>query len=442
MATASLPELPKGKEFEEFLAAFLQTHGLYVERNVVDRQETEILELDIITTDYQKDAVPENRIVEVKGGDWGASDIFKIRGWLDYLRSKAGILLVSKAHDHFESHQRIGEQLSVALVNVAPSLADARKQLSPILGEGDADLRDITIWRFAYWTERQLLRMLTVKKKSVQGKKCYQALDSYLTLINSRLFFTDNVVRRAKGLYDAFAENAHISAKLGHELDGRAFDEDHQKVPEPLFKEAYYKCRLNDLALSTYVEHRARLAVLKAATDYVLYKRAGKDHNEEFKFRIEEFEIELGGKLLDLVPKSFREGLETLAKAPSFHRYPVFWQWFLWVFGGFLLKDFQNEEYELLSKVTGMPVEHISDALKAFDILFPRDGGWFVEPKNTNVRVMIMAPMPFMGVGANLRRIRYAENGQFAKLKVTGAYTLNDLMKWNNVLVELLTKTF
>jgi hypothetical protein len=42
MTTALLPSLPKGKEFEEFLAAFFQTNGYYVERNIIDRQEEEI----------------------------------------------------------------------------------------------------------------------------------------------------------------------------------------------------------------------------------------------------------------------------------------------------------------------------------------------------------------------------------------------------------------
>ena len=90
MATAQLPDLPKGKEFEEFLAAFFQAQGLYVERNVVDRQEEEVLELGIITTNYTKRVVPDNKLFEVKSGSWGFNEVFKGRGWLDYLNLDSG----------------------------------------------------------------------------------------------------------------------------------------------------------------------------------------------------------------------------------------------------------------------------------------------------------------------------------------------------------------
>ena len=54
---ATLPELPKGKEFEEFLAAFFQSNGYYVERSIIDRQEEEVLELDFLATRYAADKI-------------------------------------------------------------------------------------------------------------------------------------------------------------------------------------------------------------------------------------------------------------------------------------------------------------------------------------------------------------------------------------------------
>ena len=50
MTSARLPDLPNGKEFEEYLSAFFQSHGLYIERDIIDRQEEDVLELDLITT--------------------------------------------------------------------------------------------------------------------------------------------------------------------------------------------------------------------------------------------------------------------------------------------------------------------------------------------------------------------------------------------------------
>ena len=67
MVTVSLPELPKGKEFEEYISACFQLGGYYIERNIIERDIEEILELDIILTNYGTTA-PEITLVEVKVG--------------------------------------------------------------------------------------------------------------------------------------------------------------------------------------------------------------------------------------------------------------------------------------------------------------------------------------------------------------------------------------
>jgi hypothetical protein len=41
----ALPNLPKEKELEEYVSAHLQSSGLYVERNIIERGEEEVLEL-------------------------------------------------------------------------------------------------------------------------------------------------------------------------------------------------------------------------------------------------------------------------------------------------------------------------------------------------------------------------------------------------------------
>ena len=86
----SLPELPKGKEFEEFVSAFFQSNKYYIERNIARREVVDILELDIVTTNYNL-SPPEIKLLEIKSGDWGSSDLFKVRGWMDYLSITKGI---------------------------------------------------------------------------------------------------------------------------------------------------------------------------------------------------------------------------------------------------------------------------------------------------------------------------------------------------------------
>ena len=111
----------------------------------------------------------------------------------------------------------------------------------------------------------------------------------------------------------------------------------------------------------------------------------------------------------------------------------------MWLFGGFILKDYKEKEYEVLSQKTGIPIEEISNALKAYQILFPRDDGWFMDlSPASNIKMMKIFSVPFMGVGANYRRLIYTESGKFEDLELTGMHTLNDLIKWNNLTVKVL----
>jgi len=437
MSKVSLPELPKGKEFEEFLAAYFQSQGLYVERNILDRQEAEVLELDIITTQYEKGSLPENKLFEVKSGDWGFNEIFKIRGWLDYLNFEKGYLLVKSALNSLDFYKKIAGSLQVDIFAV-PDLNKTAECLVPLVAVEQLNQIDVTIWRFSYWVERNLIKLLKAKKKSAHNFECYTALDRYLFLINNRIFFTRNIIERAERLYDSYKDYPHISACLGNELEGNPFNGGYENVPKSLYSKTYYKCEFTDLALSTFIEHRARLSILKSAIDYQLYKLAGKDHNEKTTIMFGDGRYEY--TLLDLLPKSFKDGLNTIAEHPYFYRYPIFWQWFFWVFGGFILKDYEGQEHNLLSQKTGIPVENIPQAFSSYEILFPMQDGWFLEPPNTNIRFIKLFPTPYMGIGANFRRYVYSEDKTWKGFKLRGLHTLDDMKKWNNVAVELLRK--
>ena len=191
MATIRLPDLPKGKEFEEFLAAYFQVHGLYVERNIIDRQEEDVLEFDAITTAYEsKTAPPVNKLLEMKSGDWGFGDIFKIRGWLDYANIPSGALLVHKTRPSIDFYQEISKGLDISIVTI-DDLTKAADCLAEMVAPDRMDQKDIVNWRFSYWVERNLQRLLTNKKKSVHGRKCYAAMDQYLSLVNNRIFLQE-----------------------------------------------------------------------------------------------------------------------------------------------------------------------------------------------------------------------------------------------------------
>jgi len=434
MLTVRLPELPEGKEFEELVSAVFQSAGFYVERNIIERGKEELLELDIVLTNYRSDPCPQTTLVEAKAKGWGFGDVFKLRGWMCYLDLERGYFIAHEKPDHLDFFAGKAKEVGVELF-VIEDLKEAPVALSPLTGTPSADDIDVAAWRFSYWAERRLLASLTELKKSVADKKCYRALDRYYFRVNSGIFFEPTVLDRLRSLYEAFHEYPHISAKIGHELEGEDFDQEHGTIPEALFKQTYWASEYTPIQVSAFVEHRARLAILKNAVDYELLKRVGTDNGARM-IKIGDKTIEFS--LFDILPGSFKEGLEQIREDEWFARYPVFWQWFLWLFGGFILLDYEAQEYALLAEKTGIPVESIDRALDVYDLLFPHAGGWFGKTGTANIKFLKLFSVPFMGVGANYRRLRYTDDGKYESLELGGQYTLSDLVHWNNLLVEVL----
>ncbi len=167
-----------------------------------------------------------------------------------------------------------------------------------------------------------------------------------------------------------------------------------------------------------YVEHRARLAILKAAVDWCCSEGAS---------------MGSGAAL----PQTFSDGLRRLQARPSFRRYALLWQVFLWGFGGFYLADREAEEFGWLSRQTGIPRDEIADGLRAFDDLFPLpEGSWIVPVKNTPLRLLRMMPFAFRGVGA-VQRLRRCDAGNYDGFRA-GSVGRRSLIAWHNGMIQLL----
>jgi hypothetical protein len=432
MPPVTLPDFPKGKEFEEFVSAHFQSGGLYIERNIIERNAEEVLELDIITTDYDKNP-PEIKLHEIKSGYWGFPDIFKLNGWINYLKIRNALLVVNSQKDNIAFINEKANSLSIDIV-IIENLEETASILYDYYPGGEINPLDVAIWRFSYWVERNLLRYLKNQKKSQREKRSYPILDQYYHEVNSSIFFTENIIERVGKLYNEFREHPHISAQCANESIGGSYDDECRIIPAKVFSETYYACTLTDIQISTFIEHRARLALLKSAVDYKLYEIAGIKEKTESYINILGFKI----SKLDFLPVSFVRGLEQISKHKYFHRYPVFWQWFLWFFGGFILLDYEEQEYNFLSQKTGIPVDEIPNAFSAYDLLFPIDIGWFLELPRSNIRSIRLFSVPFMGVGANLRRFLYTEKASYMDLKLTREHTFDNLIKWNNLTAKLL----
>ncbi len=433
-----LPEVPKEKDYEDFIAAFLQAAGYYIEKNIVEKDVAEILELDIIATCFDIE-YPDPILIEIKSGKWGFSDVFKIRGWLDYTIFDSGFLIVRNNRDHIDFYQEKARKIGVEII-LNENLQDTAAALEPFIDKKTIDLRDINTLRFSYWVERNLLRYLNVLKKSNKAVNCYKALEDYYFKISSEIFLSKNLLDRVAKLYEAFQLYPRISAKCSNELSGRNFDEDVSNITASHFGDTYNHNNLNVFQISTFIEHYARVTILKTCIEYLMCKEVTEDD------KTRDYEKIIGRMFskLSFLPKSFENAVKEISTHKYFSKYPVFWQWFLYGFGGFILDDLKDKEYQLLSEKTGVPLDEIDNAFDAYGLLFPNNEGWFLNVPNTNIRALKLFSVPFRGIGANLRRYYYTSNQSFEELKdqLNGGYTYNDLLSWNNLTVEVLRKKY
>src|SRR3989339_247361 len=435
MPPITLPEMPKGKELEEFISAAFQCAGYYVERNIIQRDIEEILELDIIATYYGM-PTPKIKLIEVKSGGWGFSDLFKVNGWMNYLNIQEGVFIKSQEKRYADFYIKKAKKLNIDLVSI-PKIEEYQQKLSALVDTTVIKDEDFNIWRFSYWVERNMMSRLTHKKKTLPDRKCFSDLMDYYFEINSGIFFTENIIGQISQLFSTFQKFNRISARCGNELIGNKYEDACEIIPPSIFQETFFGCKYNDIQTATFIEHKARITLLKTIIDYTIYEKAGITEKIDSTLKING--LNPGLTLLDLLPGNILKALSEITTHKYYYRYPVFWQWFMYFFGGFILKDYENEEYKHLSEKTGIPVEEIPNAFHAYDILFPVDNGWFRDlslKSGPNIKVMTMFPIPFMGVGANYRRFIYG-NGKYEELKLTGEYTLHELAKWHNLTAEV-----
>lgn len=422
-----LPQIPKDKDYEDYLCAYLQAGGLYVERSIIHREVEELLELDILTTDFQESSA-DNLLVEIKGGDWGFSDIFKIRGWLTYLNYNEGCFIVQKSRPSISYFQDKAKELNIKLIDNS-DLTKTKETLKPFF-KLEPEQAVVETIRFAYLLERKQLAQIKQLKKVNPFLESYKNLDDYFYKTNSGSFFSRDPIRRINKLFDTFIKYKNITAKICNELDGGNFDEEEAtELPYKYYKETFYQAKNSIMHVSLYVEHLTRITILKCAIEHLIDKLKGNYDSKDLLNQLEYLTL----------PNTIKKGLTEITKDKYFHLYPRFWQFFTYVLGGFILSDIKDHEYELISRNTGIPTDEIPNAFDAFNKLFPRNGGWFFKLPKSSILWHSLFPISFSGLGANYRRLVYTEDKKyeslFDKLKEKTPF---DLKKWNNLAYEIL----
>lgn len=421
-----LPEIPKDKDYEDYLCAYLQDGGLYVERSIIYREVEELLELDIVTTDFQQNSA-DNILCEIKGGDWGFSDIFKIRGWMTYLHYDKGCFIVQKSKDNIEYLQEKAKELDINLIDNS-DLSKTKDTLSPLLNIEPINA-DIETIRFAYLLEREQIKQLKKLKKKYPEIISYFSLDNYFFTVNCGSFFLRDPITRINKLFETYLKYKNITAKISNELNGGDFYDDKTEILPAYYKDTFYYAKNNILHFSLYVEHLARITILKCAIEHLIDELKGNYNHKNILNQLE----------YSMLPNNIKEALSEITKDKYFYLYPRFWQFFTYVFGGFILTDIEDKEYELLSKSTGIPIDEIPNAFDSFNKLFPRDDGWLFKIPHSSIKWHYLFPISLCGLGANYRRLVYTDDDGYEELfKMLSNKTPNDLSKWNNLAYEIL----
>ncbi len=435
MTTVSLSEIPKGKFLEDYVAAFLQCSGFYVEKSLVDSGETQVMELDIVAW-KPYDEPPRHELFEVKGGDWGFSDVFKLLGWKTYLDPRgvhAAHLIAptgSKTQRVVDFTREKCDEVGLNLIsyNDLSALEANLKQLG--LAPDATNELDHDMWRFSFWLERQMQKVVTVTRKNQKGHKGPDEVHSYQELIRNGFVLARDVRERLASLSGSHFEHQWLARSVAAELDGSGWIP--KNPPDGThWKEALFDCKHPLVHAAMFYQHRARLDILKGAVEFALLKK----HDVLPPERTIKF---LGIEApADFLPQNFHNAVRDLQKINGFEKTAVLWQSFLWKWGGFFLSDNEVEEKSALADEVGMTATAVDEAISIYDTLFPIPGGWFQELQGS--KILKLFPCQFRGIGARYRCERLGTsdfNDAFGTMPYQ--YLTSDLARWNNSTVELL----
>lgn len=406
---ATLSKDPRGLELEDFIAAHFASRGCYVETGVKERNPDEILELDIFWTSYHRDP-PISHPVEIKSGEWGLGDVFKFYGWTRYLGLGPGQFVHKEPNGRLkdDSLKHIQTRTGIKFIHI-PSPQDADVCLKSLgLPESGWDLCP-RIWRYSFWLQRRLLKSISEAIRNDICPTCARAAKEYHQLINDAVFFLPDIRDRINALLTAHLKHQRLARSAAYELETNTVEFDNPPETKT-FKNAYFQGKWFPVQACLYLAHRARLYILKAVVDYWIARERG---------ALPKTTLKVGDQLIELtsdrLTRAMASGIEELSASASFRLLPVFWQVFMWGWGGFLLTDRLKEEYEQLSHETGVPVEEIPVALSAFDRIFPTPQGWFRQPNGDSRRVLVLMPPAMRGLGA-IRRLMRQSVDEYSKL--------------------------
>ena len=230
----------------------------------------------------------------------------------------------------------------------------------------------------------------------------------------------------------------NISAIMDHEIHGKGLKSADECKNFVDYYDLFFPktMKLNPVDVALQVTLLNRVYIIKSMVEHLLLPQ-----KISVESKLQEFLERLKYTSLN---SNIKNGFDELKNHQYFYLYPYFFQVFYYVFGGFIMEAKHNEEYQLLSTITGLPVAEINNAFTFWDKLYPINGSWMqkINPHG-GMTAMKMTPAPLRGVGVNFRRHLYAPQGEedsekiFDNLKdLVGVEPYSDMIKWNNAAFE------
>lgn len=394
---ATLPRDPHGTDLEDYVASHLVSRGAFVETGVTERDPKDILELDIVWTDYRQQSAPRLPI-EIKSRPWHLEDIFKFYGWMTYLDLNHGYFVCRHMPVRIDakSINKIAERIKITVVHI-DDLKNLEERFAIFKLPAPSQKYLPEIWQFSFRVRRRLHKSLSLSIEKEHCPNTGKAAKDYFKLINDAVFFEPDVRTRIGLLAEAHRLHPYLAKSAAAEIAGEGTN--FEDPPDTrVFKRTLFHGGHIPVQACLFLAHKARLAILKGAIDYAIAKSSG---------TLPEKAVDILGLKISLEDSAlytaFQKAVAKYSSAPNFRQYPTLWQVFLFCWGGFILEDRHDQEYAALSAQTGVPTNEIDNAFSFFESLFPLDGGWFTQPTGDSRKVLKLMPPAIRGIGSLMR---------------------------------------
>ena len=271
-----LPDLPQDEYYEDLVAALLCAGGYYIEKRIDLREPTNVLELDVVTSKYYPDHV-DKTLSEIKSAGWGFPDVFKVRGWLDFLSlPKASFVCLNSNKSDFAQIQQVAKKLNIDLLEIV--IQDKKIDEDNLLQAYNIVFTDRKLYdcaassiRFALCCERIMVnKYYKPLVKDPKALHSYICANDFFHLVCEHSFFQNNVYERIKEVFDAFIKYKNLTARMDTErINGSYPDPDDATLSKDSFSKLFYKClaEKNPLHIALYAELMCRITMLQLSVE-------------------------------------------------------------------------------------------------------------------------------------------------------------------------------